>query len=240
LKNTGIQYVTCSKWLRDRAEKSYFFDPQRCTNIPNPINTTEYSPSSKIDARQKLNLPTGNTKLVLFGSAKITDVRKGIQYMIDTCHLLSEKYYKERKDIALIVFGANSSAIADKVPFKVYPLDYLSSNEQIISLYNAADLFVTPSLDENLPNTIMEAMSCGTPCVGFCTGGIPEMIDHQVNGYVANYEDAEDLANGIHWVLEEADYVQLSQNARMKVMDNYSENVIAEKYNTLYQRLLKQ
>ena len=51
----------------------------------------------------------------------------------------------------------------------------------------------------------MEAMACGVPSVGFKVGGIPEMIDHQKNGYVANYRDADDLAQGMFWVLEEAD-----------------------------------
>ena len=95
--------------------------------------------------------------------------------MIETCQLLSKNHLFDKDNFSLVVFGANSNAIADKVPFNVYPLDYLSSTESIISLYNAVDLFVTPSLDENLPNTIMESMACGTPCVGFNTGGIPEM-----------------------------------------------------------------
>ena len=101
-------------------------------------------------------------------------------------------------------------------------------------------MFLIPSLEDNLPNTIMEAMACGTPCVGFNTGGIPEMIDHKTNGYVANYKDAEDLANGICWVLEKANYEQLSQNARQKVVENYSEDVVAKRYLTLYKSLLSE
>jgi len=80
--------------------------------------------------------------------------------------------------------------------------------------YNAADVFVTPSLEENLPNTLMEAMACGTPCVGFQVGGIPEMIDHQSNGYVAKPLNAEDLATGIQWVF---DHPEASQAARKKL-----------------------
>ena len=239
VKHSRIHFVTCSKWLRERSMKSALFSPQNFINIPNPINTIQYIPSSKSDARKKLNLPTDNSKLILFGSAKITDERKGIQYMIETCRLLKEKYYSDNDNIVLVVFGSQSSSIADKVPFKVYPLDYLTSTDKIISLYNAVDLFVTPSLDENLPNTLMEAMACGTPCVGFNTGGIPEMIDHKTNGYVANYKDSEDLADGIHWVLEEADYSLLSQNARKKVKQNYSEAVVAEQYKTLYKQILR-
>lgn len=101
-------------------------------------------------------------------------------------------------------------------------------------IYNAVDLFVTPSLQENLPNTIMEAMSCGTPCVGFNTGGIPEMINHKENGYVAEYKNSTDLAKGMLWTLFESNYNQLSANARKKVVVNYNNNIIAGKYIEIY------
>ena len=232
---TNIHYVTCSLWLKKRAEKSLLFTNHTCINIPNPININVYQQLDKNTARKKLSLPI-DKKLILFGSAKITDERKGIAYMIKACNMLHST--TDAKDVTLVVFGAQSEVIKDAVPFRVYPLNYLSNTEEIINLYNAVDVFVTPSLDENLPNTIMEAMACGTPCVGFNTGGIPEMIDHKINGYVAKYMDTEDLANGIHWVLEDTDYTMLSQNARKKVEKNYSESVIANLYKGLYQQLL--
>ena len=99
-------------------------------------------------------------------------------------------------------------------------------------LYASVDAFVTPSLRDNLPNTIMEAMACGTPCVGFNVGGIPEMIDHRVNGYVARYKDAADLADGIRYVLDNRE--ELGRNAREKVMREYSEETVAKKYIEVY------
>ena len=101
-------------------------------------------------------------------------------------------------------------------------------------IYNAADLFVLPSLSENLPNTIMEAMACGVPCVGFKVGGIPEMIDHKKSGYVAEYRSAEDLAEGIRWTLTEADYASLSANAVRKVRHSYSQSAVASRYMEVY------
>lgn len=124
-----------------------------------------------------------------------------------------------------------------KIP--VYPLGYVSDVGQIVLLYNAIDVFVTSSLEENLPNTIMEAMACGVSCVGFHIGGIPEMIDHKENGYVALYKDADDLARGIDWVLNKADREKLSCNARKKVEENYSEAVVAKQYIELYRSLLQ-
>jgi glycosyltransferase involved in cell wall biosynthesis len=76
----------------------------------------------------------------------------------------------------------------------------------------------------------MEAMACGTPCVGFSVGGIPEMIDHKENGYVARYKDARDLADGIRYVISEENHARLSQAAREKVMRCYSEEAVAKRY----------
>ena len=132
------------------------------------------------------------------------------------------------------MLGGHADEVVNELPFQSIPLGYVNNEEQIIDVYNAADVFVLPSLSENLPNTIMEAMACGVPCVGFRVGGIPEEIDHQKNGYVAAYRDAEDLAQGIHWVLQEADYEILSKAAVTKVNRCYSQQSVALKYTEVY------
>jgi glycosyltransferase involved in cell wall biosynthesis len=99
------------------------------------------------------------------------------------------------------------------------------------ALYAAADVYVTPSLQENLPNTIAEAMSVGTPCVGFEVGGIPEMIDHRQNGYVARYKDVADLAQGVAWVLDN----DLRHAARQKASVSYNPDTVAQQYISLYE-----
>ena len=136
-----------------------------------------------------------------------------------------------------MVYGKDSEQLSPLVPFEVFPLNYISSEKELVDVYNAVNLFVTPSLEENLPNTIMEAMACGTPCVGFNVGGIPEMIDHLHNGYVAEYKSAEDFANGIHWALSEGEYKALSEAARQKVISSYSENAVSKRYIEVYNRI---
>jgi glycosyltransferase involved in cell wall biosynthesis len=116
-------------------------------------------------------------------------------------------------------------------------LDYVDNEHDMVSIYNAVDLLAIPSLEDNLPNTIMEAMACGTPCVGFQTGGIPEMIDHLHNGYVAEYKSSEDFANGMYWTLQESEYTSLSEQARRKVVTSYSESTIARRYIDVYNKV---
>ena len=116
-------------------------------------------------------------------------------------------------------------------------MNYVNNEKELVDIYNAVDIYVTPSLQDNLPNTIMEAMACGVPCVGFNVGGIPEMIDHLHNGYVAEYKSSEDLANGIHWTLTEGEYETLSEEACRKVMTCYSEGAIAKRYIEVYNKI---
>jgi len=120
------------------------------------------------------------------------------------------------------------------------PLGYVSDVNRIVQIYQAADVYVLPSLEDNLPNTLMEAMACGVPCVGFAVGGIPEMIDHERNGYVARPRDAADLAAGIYHVLAEADYEVLGREALKKVALNYSQPHVAMKYIDVYEHALAQ
>ena len=149
----------------------------------------------------------------------------------------SEKHPEWKESLGVVVFGNQSQQLQDLIPFRVYPLPYIKNEHELVDIYNAVDLFAIPSLEENLPNMVMEAMSCGVPCVGFNTGGIPEMIDHLHNGYVAQRKSSEDLANGIHWVLTEPEYAELSAQACRKAIGNYSESIIAKKYTDVYNKI---
>ena len=231
-----ITFVTCSQWLKEKATQSALLNGHSIIQIPNPINTNLFRPRNKQEARLKIGLPS-DKKLILFGSAKITDKRKGIDYFIQSCQVLVNRHPEMKNELVVVVYGKDSEQLKSLVPFEVYPLNYISNEKDLVNVYNAVNLFVTPSLEENLPNTIMEAMACGVPWVGFNVGGIPEMIDHLHNGYVADYKSAEDFANGIYWALSESEYQSLSEEACRKVVSSYSEGAIAKKYIEVYNKI---
>lgn len=231
-----ITFVACSKWLADKARQSSLLEGHTVTNIPNPINTNLYRARKVTDARIKSHLPIKG-KFILFGSFKITDKRKGIDYFVEACNLLAQKHPEMKSELGIVVFGKDSDQLADMVPFHVYPLDYVSNEHSLVNIYNAVDVLAIPSLEDNLPNTVMEAMACGTPCVGFQVGGIPEMIDHLHNGYVATYKSADDFANGLYWALQESEYESLANEASRKVATKYSESAIAKKYIDIYNKV---
>ena len=230
LERAGITFVGCSKWLAGLCAKSRIAEGHKVVSIPNPIDTKAYAPADKAAARRKLGLPA-DKKLILFCSVKTTDIRKGMKYFQDCCRILREN---SADDMEVLILGKDGEALGATLALPSRALGYVGGGCSLADFYNAADVFVTPSLQENLPNTIMESLSCGVPCVGFEIGGIPEMIDHMSNGYVARYKSAEDLARGISWVLNEADYQALCRNARDKAVGSYSEKVVARQYISLF------
>ena len=229
LEDSSIYFVTCSHWLEQEAKASALLRGQKIVSIPNPIDTHIYRGGDKQTARKNLGLPE-DKRLILFVSQRVTNKNKGMDYLIDACRQL--------KDYELVILGGHAEEVVDQLPLKAHPLGYVNDERRIVEIYQAVDVFVLPSLSENLPNTIMEAMACGVPCVGFKVGGIPEEIDHKRNGYVAEYRDSDDLARGIRWILSEADYDQLSQEAVRKVAHRYSQQSVAISYLDVYHQAM--
>ncbi|MDR0973571.1 MAG: glycosyltransferase family 4 protein [Prevotellaceae bacterium] len=235
-----ITFVAPSRWLAAEARKSTLLKDFPIEVIPNPIDTTIFRPQplQKNALRAAMGWPE-KKKLILFGAAKVSDERKGVNYFVQACHLLNTFYPETAATVAVVAVGKHADALKDRLPFSVYIPGYVRNEQQMANIYAAVDLYVTPSLEDNLPNTVMEAMACGLPCVGFQIGGIPELIDHLQNGYLARYRDAEDLATGIHRMLNPATYEALSRCAVQKVNDHYAEKIIATRYENLYHRLIQ-
>lgn len=238
LNGQRITYVACSQWLTDEARKSALLKGQTITSIPNAIDTHLFRTQDKQAAKAALSLPT-DKRIILFVSQRVTDPRKGINYLVEAVRLLTEQYPEMKQHAAIAILGGHAEEVAPQLALPVYPLGYVSEPKRIVQVYNAADVFVLPSLEDNLPNTLMEAMACGVPCVGFRVGGIPEMIDHQQNGYVANFQQADDLACGIHYVLAEADYGMLSQQCQHKVAHCWSQQSVATRYIEVYEQAMR-
>lgn len=230
IMGSPLRFVTCSHWLENQARKSALLKPFQITTIPNPLDTHVFCPSDKAKARKSLYLPL-DKKLLLFGALKVTDKRKGIDYLVEMSKILIERKPELTEKLAFVAIGQRTDALQQILPFNVYSMGYVSEDRQLAQIYNAVDVFVTPSLFENLPNTIAEAMACGTPCVGFNVGGIPEMIHHKQDGYVARYKDSHDLAEGISYVLE---HTELGNEATKAAAHAYSETRVAQEYIKVY------
>ena len=236
-RGSGIHFVTCSKWLGEQARQSALLSGLHVDTIPNPIDTHVFCQRDKQESRLHANLPA-DKRVILFVSQRVTMERKGIGYLTEAISMLADQHPEMLQDTVVAILGGHAEEVVEQLRLPAIPLGYVSDERQIVDIYNSADVFVLPSLDENLPNTIMEAMACGVPSVGFKVGGIPEMIDHMKNGYVAKYKDAADLAAGLHWVLSEADHDALSREAIAKVRSSYSQRTVAMHYIEVYNQAL--
>ncbi len=230
--------VGCSKWITKLCSQSPLTKSLSITSIPNPINLELYSPRFRKEELRKKWGVQEKAKVILFGAVKAKDSRKGAKELLQIMEDFKENYASKYNDLELLIFGKEADIFKDKIPFPVKTLGFIAQEEDMIEVYALSDLFITPSLEDNLPNTIMEAMAMQLPVVGFHTGGIPEMITHKKTGYLARYRDIADFSFGIDYCLSITDE-NLGENARYKVQEEYAPSCVAKAYAGLYQSLLK-
>lgn len=232
-KDLDLHIVTPSRWLGECAKRSALLGQFPITVIPNCIDTELYQPMDKLKARKVLGLETGK-KYLLFGAMHVMeDANKGFAY-------LKEALARVRNtDIELLVYGTSDDMKRYDLSLPARSIGYIDNDKMMALLYNAADVTIVPSLSENLSNTIMESLSCGTPVVAFNIGGNGDMIDHQKNGYLATERDGDDLAKGIEWCLDNNKDNVLGCVARDKVLSNYTIEIVSNQYKEMYYSLLK-
>jgi glycosyltransferase involved in cell wall biosynthesis len=239
-RDLNLTIIAPSSWLSDCVKKSALFRNHKVEVIPNPVDTEIFKPIDKKKARQILNL-SDKKFLVLFGlSPGVSLERKGINYLIEALLMLNHKLPDFSNNIELMVLGLSYSEQIHNIPFKTHFLGSMSSDHDINLCYNAADFFISPSLEETFGLTFIESMSCGTPCITFNHGGPADIVNHMKNGYLAEYKSSEDLLKGIRWILEDKNrLIRLGKNAREKVLNNYTYEIVGKKYSRLYESLLK-
>ena len=235
-KNMTI--VCPSSWLAECARNSLLFHDKDIRVIPNGVDMKRYCPQDKAFSRRVLGI-SSDCKLILFGAMGATsDENKGFKYLYKAIRKLPEKLGATEK-VQLVVFGSGKPENDVDFGFPVRYMGRLYDDVSLTILYSAADVMVVPSKSENLPNAVVETMACGTPCVGFRIGGIPDLIDHKETGYLAEPYEADDLANGIAFVLE--DYGRkkaMSKFARERIEKKCNLDDVVEQYRALYETLI--
>lgn len=228
----GLTMVGLSRWMQEAASSSSVLQGVRVVNLPNGIDTSQYKPVAKDMARGLLSVPP-DKKVILFGAQfSNAEKRKGFH------HLLKAMSNFERDDLVIVVFGAKADTRDTGIPFPVRFLGNLHDDLSLCIVYSAADVMVVPSEQENLSNGIMESMACGTPVVAFDIGGNPDMIKHRENGYLARPFDADDLREGIRWIIDNREYQTIAENARDTVVKKFDIQVVATQYAELYKSML--
>ena len=234
--NIPIVVVAPSKWLADEARKSKIFSDKRIEVIPHGTDLNVFKPIDKSFCREVLNLPL-KKKLILFGAHGIeNDPRKGFQFLLPALSLLKSNL--QCKDVELILMGSSMPRFVPDYGFPIHYIGKITDEISLAIIYSAADLTVTPSMQEAFGMTASESMACGTPVVAFNSTGPIDVIDHGVNGYLANMGDIQDLAKGLLWIITHENYGRIAEQAREKCKEKFELKCIASQYKLLYEELI--
>lgn len=232
-----VTFVAPSYWLAHRAKSSSLLSSKNIEVIPNGIDTESFAPCDSFSARATLGI-SQDAIVLLYGASGFTkDANKGYDLLLRALQrvIVENPHLK----LVLALFGDSKCVEIEFQGIPVRSYGHMSSENQLVNLYGAADIFILPSLQENLPNTVMEAMACGTPCVAFDVGGVSELISHGKNGYVAKSANEFELAKGISWMLENPDRcADLGHEARKTIESRFSIVHVADRYLKLYASVL--
>lgn len=224
----NIQFVSPSKWLGECAKSTAIVANRKVNIIQNPIDHQIYKQVDKQTARELFNLPE-DKKIILFGAmSSKTDARKGYHLLDEALMHLS---HRNASDYALVIFGAEKKEMELIHGFDTYNLGVLHDELSLRVLYSAADVYVAPSLQDNLPNTLVESFAVGTPCVAFNIGGMPDLISQEEMGELVNGIDGKELALSIERVLHKKNDHDLI--CHISKRNRSGENVVS-KYKSVY------
>lgn len=172
----NLHFLAPSKWLADKVKLSSLFGDHKVEVVRNVLDTHIFIPRNKSDARKRLGLP-GDKKLILFGADNLNSPYKG-------WNLLKKALRQPIDGAEVVVYGIIPSDIQSEIGLKIHAMGHLNNTDELVDLYSACDVFVTPSLADNYPNVLIEALSCGLPCIGTDVGGIPEIIQYDFQGRI--------------------------------------------------------
>lgn len=231
-KNKNLHVVADSYWLEKEARASSAFSSAKSfRTIHYGLDTTKYIPKNKKLCKEALGIDPDSSVLA-FGADSIDNRRKGLK------ELLTALKHIHARGLVLLTFGSGKvDDLPDGIP--VTSLGNIQSDDLLSIVYSAADIFVMPSIYEAFGQTALEAMSCGTPVIGFDTGGIPDMVIPGETGLLAKVGDVNDLAEKIQWMIDHIEErKQMGINAREHVVEKFTLEIQATRYIDLYSKLL--
>ena len=234
LSKTNIEIIAATELQLKQTSVSGLYSNKPIHKILLSIDPEVFPFVPKNIAKGKFNI-SSDKKVIFFGGTSITDSRKGMKYLIESLMILKENFNLPFDNILLIIAG-NSNILFDSLPFEMRHLGFLANNEQLASAYQAADIFVCPSIEDAGPMMINQSIMTGTPVVSFEMGVAQDLVISGKTGYRANLRDSFDLAKGINSILEldHVAYQEMCLNCRELGLKLYHPNVVKEQFNKLF------
>lgn len=227
-----LTIVTPNTWLASAAHRSALFAGRKIEVIPHGIDTERLSPRNRDEARSRLSI-AGQAPVLLFGASLAEDNRVEGDLLIAA---LGEIEFP----CTLLTFGNQPPLHSAPSHIRLHTLERRYDDDYLADIYSASDICICASREDFSSNTVAEALACGTPCVAFAVGGLPEMIDHGTTGWLASPFDPSSLAEGIRSLAMHSRTGDIRSAARKKAITDYRVEVVAEEYAALYARLARQ
>ncbi len=228
--NSNFHIVTPSKWLADKVKQSVLKD-KPLSIIYNSVDTLTFKPYNKRECRKSLGLPPDKRIILTIAKRGQSNPWKGGNYAQEALKAFAGDSRAFFVDLGGDINDNNG---------EIRAVSYISDPAILARYYSAADILLYPSLADNCPLVVLEAMACGLPIVAFDTGGIPELVEHKINGYIAEYKNVNDLKTGIEYLLNLApqEIEKMKQYSVNKIKSSFTLDLMADKYIQLYQSVL--
>jgi glycosyltransferase involved in cell wall biosynthesis len=232
LDPSRFHIVTPSRWLGEQVGRSSLFSSFPRSVIPYGLDTEVFQPRDRRFSRDVLGIPQ-DAKVILFVSNGLHVHLKGFKHLIEAVNGMDST-----SGIFLLCLGFGSPPELDRFPHT--HITSMNNDRSLSLVYSAADVFVLPSLADTLPNTMLEALACGTPVAAFSTGGIPDAVRPGVTGLLAKTGDSSGLRAAILELLSnDSKRAELSANSRRIALSEYTLQVQTSRYLQLYSEMLK-
>ncbi|MCK4374135.1 MAG: glycosyltransferase family 4 protein [Candidatus Brocadiae bacterium] len=228
--------VAPSRWMLEQARRAPLTEGFRAVHIPNGLDTSVFRPVDKAAARRMLRLGEGE-RVLLFGAYNLSEKRKGGDLLVEALRRL---HAAGLRDLRLVIVGKGGAQWAGESAYPVLDLGEINNELFMAAVYSAADAFVLPTRADNLPLVLLESMACGTPCVSFRVGGVPEVVRPGRTGWLAAPEDAGDLARCLRDALTNDERRRaMSAVCREVAEKEYDVRLMARRYTHLYEELVE-
>ncbi|MCF8557897.1 MAG: glycosyltransferase [Candidatus Nanopelagicales bacterium] len=227
--------VPASTWLTQAAQGSALIQDWPISRIPHVVDATAFAPMEKGTAREALGLPQDVPLILFLASAGIADDRKGW----DLLELALPAVKAAHPGVQVVVVGPSRPDYLSPSGVPIQWRGSIAGDEALRLHYSACDVTATPSREDNMPLTAMEAQTCGRPVVAFDIGGLPDIVVHHETGFLAPEGDIDALATGLGQALEDAQGEnRWGRGARERALATWSGPVVVRQYLDVYEQVM--
>jgi N-acetyl-alpha-D-glucosaminyl L-malate synthase BshA len=231
-KSDGVTAV--SRFLKEKTLTNYQIE-EDISVIPNFVDTELFKPDEDSQLKKKF-APNGEKILIHTSNFRV------VKRVIDTIHII-DKVSKEIPSKLLLVGDGPDRSECERLCRELNLCDkviFLGKQEALVDILNAADLFLIPSQSESFGLAALEAMSCGLPVISSSVGGLPELVVHNENGFIAEIGDIDRMAKyTLDLLTNPRKYKLFSENARKRAVEKFDKQIVVPQYEKFYEAVLR-